>query len=148
MNLSKWISVFLLIALLPLLSQGQEKYTINGYIRDASNGESLIGATIYIQELESGTATNFYGFYSITLEKILYNIEFRYLYYNTESRTMELEHNERIAIELTTSGRQLDEIIVEAEPEDDNVSNVQMSSNKLDIQSIQKLPSFLGEVDV
>ncbi|MDA0194444.1 MAG: TonB-dependent receptor [Bacteroidetes bacterium] len=148
MNLHNLIPFLLSIALFPLQIQGQDKHTINGYIRDASNGESLIGATIYVQELESGAVTNFYGFYSITLEEGIYHIEFRYLGYNTESKTIELNNNERIDIELITEGQQLDEIIVLGEPEDDNVSSVQMSSNKLDIQSIQKLPSFLGEVDV
>ena len=60
---------FLLIALvfLALSANGQQKFTINGYIKDIANGEAMIGATVYIQELNSGTATNEYGFYSITV---------------------------------------------------------------------------------
>ncbi|MFY0690278.1 MAG: hypothetical protein JXQ90_24145, partial [Cyclobacteriaceae bacterium] len=44
----------------------QENVTLNGYMRDASNGEELIGSTVYITELQTGTASNYYGFYSIT----------------------------------------------------------------------------------
>ena len=41
---------------------GQEKFTLNGNIKDASNGEALIGATVYVKELKSGVTTNEYGF--------------------------------------------------------------------------------------
>ena len=47
----------------------QEKFTLNGYVRDAESGESLIGATIYINQISAGTITNPYGFYSITLDE-------------------------------------------------------------------------------
>jgi len=136
------------ILLFPYLTTGQERHTINGYVKDASNGESLIGATVYITEIASGAATNFYGFYSVTLDAGSYHLEFRYLGYETHSMAIQLKNNERLDIELASLGQELEEIVVESEPEDDNVSGIQMSSNKLDIQSIQKLPSFLGEVDV
>ena len=47
-----------------LTGLAQDKFTINGYIRDSSNGEALIGATVYIREIKSGATTNEYGFYS------------------------------------------------------------------------------------
>ncbi len=128
--------------------KSQEKFTVSGYLQDASNGENLIGATIYIRELETGAVTNFYSFYSITIAPGTYNFEFRYLGFNTQTREIELDKNERLDLELFPEGTVLEEIVIEAEPEDINVSGVQMSTNKLDIQSIQKLPSFLGEVDV
>ena len=127
---------------------GQEKWTISGYVNDAANGENLIGATAYIQELQTGTVTNEYGFYSITLEANDYTIEYRFLGYETITKKVSLSQNQRIDIELGEAGLQLTEVVVTAEPEDINVSGVQMSTNKLDIKTIQKLPSFLGEVDV
>lgn len=45
----------------------KKKYTISGYVKEAGSGELLIGATIYIPSLKTGTATNAYGFYSITI---------------------------------------------------------------------------------
>lgn len=126
----------------------QEKHTVSGYLKDASSGENLIGATIYIKELETGAATNFYGFYSVTISPGTYQFEFRYLGYNTLIQEVVLNSNERLDLELIPQGQQLEEVLIVAEPEDINVSGVQMSTNKLDIQSIQKLPTFFGEVDV
>jgi len=126
----------------------QEKATISGYVKDAANGESLIGATVFVQETASGTVTNVYGFYSITLEPGDYIVEFRFLGYETITKNIALGQNQRIDLELSEGGVELTEVVVTGEPEDINVSGVQISTQKLDIKTIQKLPSFLGEVDV
>ena len=44
-----------------------QKVTLSGYIKDASNGETLIGATAYLTELDIGSSSNVYGFYSISV---------------------------------------------------------------------------------
>ena len=43
------------------------KHTISGYVRESGSGELLIGVTVYLPQLKTGTATNTYGFYSLTL---------------------------------------------------------------------------------
>ena len=72
------LSLFFLI---PLQTLSQESFTLNGYVNDAETGEALIGATVYVNELNSGTITNSYGFYSLTLSQGDYKIDFRYLGY-------------------------------------------------------------------
>ena len=42
-----------------------DKVSIAGYITDASTGEALIGATVYIKEIEGGATTNMYGFLAL-----------------------------------------------------------------------------------
>jgi len=58
-HLSKgyYIIFFLAFSLFNTTLSAQEKLTISGYINDAYNGESLIGATVYVQENQSGTVT-------------------------------------------------------------------------------------------
>lgn len=56
--------------------------------------------------------------------------------------------NQRIDIELASEGTQLEEIVITSDPEDVNVSGIQMSQNKMDILTVKKLPAFLGEADV
>ena len=65
-SLSKKITLFIFLLCLPALFFAQEKFTINGYVKDANAGETLIGATVFVKELGTGTTTNEYGFYSIT----------------------------------------------------------------------------------
>lgn len=126
----------------------QDSYTISGYLKDATNGEDLIGASIFVRNLNQGTITNVYGFYSVTLPKGSYEIEFRYLGFLTIQKKIELSQSKRIDLELSPEGIQLQEIIIESEPEDLNVTDIQMSSNKLDIKTMEKLPTLLGEVDI
>ncbi len=146
--MNKIYSLFLALTFLCLSTKAQEKVTISGYLTDASNGESLIGATVYISEIQGGTISNVYGFYSVTLEPGTYNVEYRYVGYETVPRTINLSENQRIDIELGEVNQQLEEIIISAEPEDANVSSIEMSTAKLDIKTIQALPAFLGEADV
>ena len=60
--------LLIIIVLSSQLLLAQDKYTLSGHVKDASSGEELIGATIYIEELKSGGVTNVYGFYSLTFE--------------------------------------------------------------------------------
>ena len=53
----------------------QENYTINGYVLDENSNESIIGANIIIPNINVGTITNTYGFFSITVPKGNYEIQ-------------------------------------------------------------------------
>ncbi len=140
--------IFLLLVTLPTFLFAQEEYTINGYVKDASNGESLIGATVLVKELGTGNITNVYGFYAITVPASDYTIEVSYLGFTTETRSITLDQNIRIDVELGEEQTALQEVVVTAKPEDANVSSTEMSVVELDIKSINKLPLFAGEVDI
>ena len=56
-----------------------QKYTISGYVKDAGNGEELIGVTVLVVGTGSGTVTNGYGFYSITLPAGKQELQFSYV---------------------------------------------------------------------
>ena len=127
---------------------GQAKFVLNGYIRDTDNGEALIGATIFIKEIDNGSVSNVYGFYSITLSPGTYTLMFNYLGYQPISKTIQLDQNTQVDIDLVPESAQLEEIVVEAEEEQANVENAEMSTNRLDMRTLLKLPTFLGETDV
>lgn len=124
-----------------------DKISISGYIKDASNGEALLGATVYIRDIQGGTITNMYGFYSITLEKGNYTIEYRYIGYLTEVREIQLDENTVLDVELSEDTRQLEEVIVISKTST-NVKRIEMSVNKLDIRTIERIPALLGEADI
>jgi hypothetical protein len=129
-------------------AQNTGKFTISGYIKDASNGEALIGATVYVTETQGGGVTNEYGFYSITLPAANYTLHYSYLGYLPVTKSVQLDKNNRLDIELSGEAEQLQEVVIQAELEQANVQNLEMSTNKLDIKTIQRIPAFLGEADV
>ena len=144
----KIIQILTLLVLFSFKSYSQERFTLNGYITDSESGESLIGATVFINEINSGTVTNPYGFYSITLDEGNYNIDFRYIGYNTISREVDLSSNTKIDIELASSDIQLESVVVSDVAEDYNISSIEMSTSKLDMSKVTEIPTFLGENDI
>ncbi len=144
----RFLLVVLLFSVFSGVAQTANKLTISGYIKDASNGEALIGATVYIVETKNGGVTNEYGFYSITIPSADYTLHYSYLGYSTVTKTLTLDKNTRIDIELSSEAEQLQEVVVQAGVEQANVQNLEMSTNKLDIKTIQRIPSFLGESDL
>ncbi len=138
----------LILVLLICFANAQTKHTLSGYVKDKSNGETLIGANVIVEEISSGTITNVYGFYSLTLDHGLYTITYRFVGYETITKKIDLNENLRIDIELGEEGTELEAVIVSADAQDRNVSEIEMSTAELDIKTISKIPAFLGEVDV
>ena len=125
-----------------------QNVTLSGYIKDAANGETLIGATVYIKPLNVGTTSNEYGFYSISVEPGTYQIDYSYLGFESVSEAIALTANLKKDVELGIAATELVEVVVKSEAEDKNVTDIEMSVNQLDIKTIQKMPTLLGEVEV
>lgn len=125
-----------------------EKHTISGYLKDAKNGEVLIGATILVKELGTGATANVYGFYSISIPKGIYTLVYNFVGYQPITKTVNLKENIQLNIELSENIQALQEVVISAKEEDANVKNVEMSVNRLDMKTIQKIPALLGEVDL
>lgn len=134
--------------ILPETASAQEKSTISGYIKDGDSGEELIGATVYVTELATGTVTNVYGFFSLTLPNGSYNLKFSFIGFEDVLRQVELTENTSFDIELPAKSSVLQEVVITGEQADANVKNVEMSVNKMDIATIKKIPALMGEVDV
>jgi len=145
--ISKIIQTTLLVLLFSLQGSAQE-YILSGYLKDSSNGETLIGATAFITETGQGVSSNAYGFYSISLEQGTYTVVYDYLGFETQVITVDLNSNLKKDVEMQIESALLTEIVVLGEAEDRNVTEVEMSTNKLDIATIKSMPSLLGEVEI
>ena len=55
-------------------TQVTEEVTLSGYVKDGQSGESLIGASVFIPELNLGVTTNTSGFYSLSVPRGRYTI--------------------------------------------------------------------------
>ena len=130
-------------------SYGQEKYTISGQIKDATNGEDIAFADIVVTNLENvGVNSNVYGFYSITLDAGQHTLAFQYLGYETIVKTVALQADTRLDIELGESAEMLEEIVVKAEREDQNITRNEGSVTQIDMRAVKELPMLGGEADI
>ncbi len=139
-----WVALCLLLC--NLLS-GQQKYTLSGYITDKL-GEELIGANILLADQVKGTISNAYGFYSLTLPTGNYKIEFSFVGYETQIIDVVLNSNKKLTVALEESSEMIQTVDVFAEGKDVNIRDVEMSTNTLQMKTIQKLPMLMGETDV
>lgn len=140
--------IFISLTIITMRLFAQEQFTIGGYVRDESNGEELIGATVLVNELSTGAVANMYGYYAITLPKGNYEITYRYIGYESVIQTIEVDQDIRMDMELPTVSEELDAVVVSSKSMDANVTTTEMSTAALDIQSIKKMPAFAGEVDL
>ncbi|MFY0674139.1 MAG: TonB-dependent receptor [Bacteroidia bacterium] len=124
------------------------KATLSGYIRDAENGEELIGATVYENESSVGAASNVYGFYSISMPVGEYQFAFSFVGYETKMMTVNLTANQTLNVELSLAGQQLEGVDIVAKKENSNITSTEMSTISVEMEDIKKLPALLGEVDV
>ena len=118
---------------------GQQKFTINGYVKDGENGEELIGATVVVKELGTGTITNVYGFYAVSMPAGTYTVQYSFIGYQTVEQTFELKQNTEWNVELPGAATQMQEVVITDKPIDANVTDIKMSKNDLDIKQVKKL---------
>ena len=124
------------------------KFTISGYVKDASNGEVLIGSTILIKEESRGTATNIYGYYSLSLRPGTYTLVYSFIGYNAQERVVKLTENTTINLELALESQLLQEVVVSRDKPNANITKPEMSVTRLEMRNIQRIPALMGEVDV
>jgi hypothetical protein len=131
-----------------LTSFAQTKFTINGYVRDSASGETIIGATISINNLSRAVVTNQYGFYSITLDSGSYELTVSHISFQTKQYAIELKENQSLGFLLLPKSSYISEVVVYSKRKDANVRNAQMGRIDLSIEQIKNIPAFLGEVDI
>ncbi len=139
--------IIILLWVLPFVLKAQ-KYSISGKIKDSSNGEELIGATVFIPELSTGTVANEYGYFTISLPAGTYQVKVNYLGFDEYSKSIELQKDIYLAVELNETSSELKEVEITGDRIDRNVKSNEMSSIKLQAKTIKKIPAFMGEVDL
>ena len=122
--------------------------TISGYIRDSSSGEALIGATVYLKEIEKGVQANAYGFYSMTVQKGKHTLVVSFIGYREKVMSIDLQSNLSLNLELAPSFIETGEVTITADRKDKNVQSTDMGRVELEVEKIKSLPALFGEVDL
>ncbi|MDR2038719.1 MAG: TonB-dependent receptor [Bacteroidales bacterium] len=122
-------------------------YTIRGYLTDSLTTEALISGTVYDKITLSGTTSNQYGFYSLTLPAGEVDIVYSYVGYTTKVISIKLVKD--TVINTSLSGiLDIEEVVVTAQKAEKIQNRTQMSVLSLPVAQIKSLPALLGETDV
>ncbi|OUV75956.1 MAG: TonB-dependent receptor [Flavobacteriales bacterium TMED123] len=141
-----FVSLFFLLIYSSLFAQNT--YTISGYVQEEATGETLIGVNIFDQATLTGTISNEYGFYSITLDEGDYNIIYSFIGLETNIQKVNLNKNIRLNVSLNTKTILTNEVVITSEKEDKNIQSSSMGETKLQVKNIKQIPVILGEIDI
>jgi hypothetical protein len=121
--------------------------TLAGTIRDASNGEPVIGASLYITETGTGASTDQFGYYSIRLPKGRHEMTIKSIGMKSTQRDFILYSDGKLDADLDPDVTPLKEVVIESE-RDAKITSAQMGLERLDIHTMRQMPLALGETDI
>jgi hypothetical protein len=124
------------------------KFTINGYVKDLSSGESLINATISITPSATTVTTNSYGYFSVSLPAGEYTLHATYTGYEAYSKEIHVTSNITLEVSLQTAAGNMEQVVVTGEKKLRRTNTVALGIQQLSIGQIKKIPAFMGEPDV
>jgi len=146
-NVMKILFAGLLLFIATSIATAQD-FTISGNLRDANTGEELLYGTVYVEGTTKGATTNLYGFYSLTLPKGNYELSYSYIGYEKTTIEIKLDQDITKDIELETSTDKLEEVVIMAKSENENVTNTEVSVLRINPKEIKKIPVIFGEQDI
>lgn len=140
--------IYVLLVIIPSSFHAQSRI-FSGYVEDATSGEKLIGATVFLPEWDVGTLTNNYGFFSIQAESDTLTVQVNYLGYENYRETIVLRGDSSVSnrvISLTPIDISLEKVEINAE--ESMTESTEMGTIHLPIETIKDIPPLMGEVDV
>ena len=147
-SLNKFLTVFCILAIMCSTVVAQQKFTVRGIIKDIQSGETLIGATLRVEEKANlGVSANEYGFYSISLPKGKYILKVTYVGYVEQVLDIVLDSSVVIDWKLDNKNT-LETVVISSKKKDNNLTKALMGTEILNMKDIAKVPVIFGEKDL
>ena len=132
-----------------ILKRKPKQVTVSGFVRDAKSAESLIGASVYEANTRMGTASNNFGFFSLTLPGGDATILASYIGYGSRQFHLpELEKDTVLTIELTPTAALEEVVVLGTNNSKQSVLSTQMGALEINQQTIRSTPTMFGEADI
>lgn len=139
------------VLLLSLSTMSTMAFTISGYVEDKNSGERLIGAHVFDSSHDAGTATNSYGFFSLTLrdsDEDSVTIEASYIGHEQWRETVTVGSDRHLRIQLVPSPIEMGGVTIVGEKPGTIEHKTDMSVIEIPIRRLKVVPALLGEVDI
>jgi hypothetical protein len=122
------------------------KAILSGHVLNATTGEPVVNASVFIEKLNMGIATDQYGYFSITIPTGPHVLSVQSIGMKDAKYQVVIYSDGTLDIDLKEQVRTLREVVVSAQ----KVSNItrQMGVERLNIDAIKRVPTVFGEADV
>lgn len=121
--------------------------TIRGRITEQQTGEPVIGATMFIEDLKSGTATDQNGFLSMVIRPGSYTAVFACLGLERKKYQLEVLSEGDFSIEMQKTVIQMKEVVVFGDRQM-NIRFTDPGLEKISAKAIKEIPTMMGERDI
>ncbi len=142
------------VALVDVLEIGDQRKTvkgvkcaISGRIVTESNGEPLIGATVFIDALKTGAMTDVDGRFKLILNPGKYKAVFNYMSMKPQEYYLQVYSSGQITVVMKKELIEIDEVKISAN-RNDNIRGIQMGYERISAKTIKEIPVVFGEKDV
>ena len=127
-----------------------QSYVVNvtGIVRDANTGEAILGASVLLPELELGTVTDLEGKYSLQVPAGNYVMRVKAVNNSELNEERDFTQDREMDIDLFSKTLELDDIVITGRSADENISDSRSGRVSMELESIRKLPSLMGEPDI
>ena len=126
----------------------QTKFEVKGVVKDGRTGELLFSTAIKVEETGEVLSAGFDGDFNVKLTQGEYHIKAVMLGYKELIKEVNVSGDMTVVFFMESDAVELDEVVITIQPEDENVSSVEIGVQELDIDEIKKIPPLLGEVDI
>jgi hypothetical protein len=124
--------------------------TIRGILSDSDTKQPLIGAQVVMPGTAAGVLTDVKGAFQLKVAPGVHKIEMRYIGYETTTVIVGFSpsaETDQLKINLLPEISELESVTITAEREDSNIQGLVPGIERMGIEEIKKLPTFMGEVD-
>ena len=120
---------------------------ISGYIRNKDTKEPVSGVTVFVQKLATGTISNEFGFYTLTLPRGVHFLQFSFIGMREKMISVNLYGTGELNIDMRSVLIPLKEAVVSAQ-KNVTLQRFEVGAEKINITSFKLLPTSMGESDI
>ncbi|MCP9770803.1 TonB-dependent receptor [Lacihabitans sp. LS3-19] len=144
----KWILCLVVIGLMPFVSIAQKKATIRGTIVQKNTNQPIANVSLILTENGIGTLTDSSGKYQMLVPMGSYLMEISHQTYFKKYQKVNIKADMVLDFVLDEKVNELEEVRISANSSEQNVKRLGTGVTNLNIRTLKKLPSLLGEIDI
>lgn len=120
---------------------------VSGYITNKDTKEPVSGVTVFIQKLSVGTISNEYGYYTLTLPRGAYVLQFSFIGMREKMINVNLFGTGELNVDMNSVLIPIKETIVSAQ-KSITLQRFEVGAEKININSFKLSPTSMGESDI
>ena len=120
---------------------------ISGYVRNSKSGEPVFNASVFADSTNRLVATNQEGYFTLTLPTGPHQLNVQSIGMQDAKFNVIVYSDGFVNFELKEHVQVLKEVVVSAQKVA-NINRVQLGVDRLNIETIKKVPTVFGEVDI